>query len=371
MSKVIIQPAGSPEHQRRFADTVSRPVQTAAIIPYTPRDVSDYLLAQYGDDGAAVWGVTAGTNETSARSWKRITPGDTVLFLRDGFIAAAGLVSMKFQSTDFALELWGANEDGTLCEYVYLLDDIRSMNVPIEVLHIVGPGVPELFGQGFSVLSTEMSERVLSTVRMFGDEDRVIDRATFEAALEKYFRASPGQEQRSEAFLQIEQDYHLGRLLGGKQSGECIICGETYPRDLLVAAHIKKRALCTREERLDDASVMLNCRLGCHALFQGGYVIVHRGVIRQNPRKSADSASLDVVSHVLERQCTGWTPKAERFFLWHRRLHVGDGLRPPGEGSRSGGGSRPADRPAASDPSNDAGRRVSGTAPKRRSAPGS
>lgn len=358
MSKVIIQPAGSPEHLRRFADTVSKSVPTAAIIPYTPRDVSDFLLAQYGDTGAAVWGVTAGTKEGSSRSWSRISAGDTALFLRDGFIAAAGVVSMKFQSTDFALELWGANEDGTICEYVYLLDDIRPLNIPIEILHTVGPGVPELFAQGFGVLGSEISEQILSTIRLFGDEERVIDRATFESAVDRYFKASAGHDQRSEAFLQIEQDYHLGHLLGGGRSGECIICGETYPRDLLVAAHIKKRGLCTREERLDDAVVMLACRLGCHALFQGGYVIVHRGIVRQNPRKTATEASIDVVSHVLDRQCTGWTPKSERYFLWHRRLHAGEGLRQPGADAKSS----PSAPRAAS-------RRASGSSRTKRPAP--
>jgi len=365
MSKVIIQPAGSPEDQRRYAATVSSLVPTGAIIPYTPRDVSDYLLAQYGDQGAAVWGVSAGTNESGARSWARISAGDTVLFIRDGFITSAGVVSLKFRSTDFALELWGANEDGTVSEYVYLLEKIRSLNVPIEVLHIVGAGVPELFSQGFSALGSEVSERILSTVRMFGDEDRIVDRETFEAAANRYYRDSVGLGHRTEAFLQIEQDYHLGRLLDGQRSGECIICGESYPRDLLVAAHIKRRALCTREERLDDAIVMLTCRLGCHALFESGYVIIHRGIVRRNPRKSPANASIDVVSHVIDRQCTEWTPKSERYFLWHRRLHAGDKLKPPAQ-------EPPArtDRPAKPNAGRkDADRRSADAAPEPRAAP--
>ena len=383
MSKVIIQPAGSPEHLRRYADTVSQPVPTAAIIPYTPRDVSDYLLAQYGDEGASVWGVSAGTNEASARSWSRISAGDTVLFLKDGFITSAGVVTMKFQSTDFALEIWGANEDGTVCELVYLLEAVRPVNLPVEILHAVGKGIPELFSQGFGVLGSEMSERILATIRMFGDEDRIVDRAAFEAAVERYYKASAGADQNLEAFLQLEQDYHLGRLLDGRKTGECVICGETYPRDLLIAAHIKKRGMCTREERLDDAVVMLNCRLGCHALFQEGYVIVHRGIVRRNPRKSAAEASIDVVSHVLDRQCTGWAPKAERYFLWHRKLHVGERMRPPGEGSGSGSGSRSGSGAASrapearasgthssgARPASDPGRRVSGGPSAKRSAP--
>jgi hypothetical protein len=40
------------------------------------------------------------------------------------------------------------------------------------------------------------------------------------------------------------------------------------PRDLAVAAHIKRRADCSEEERPDVQNIaMVSCRLGCDALF--------------------------------------------------------------------------------------------------------
>ena len=46
------------------------------------------------------------------------------------------------------------------------------------------------------------------------------------------------------------------------------------PAELLVAAHIKPRNLCTEIERLDAHVATLMCVLGCDALFERGYLRV-------------------------------------------------------------------------------------------------
>jgi hypothetical protein len=48
-----------------------------------------------------------------------------------------------------------------------------------------------------------------------------------------------------------------------------------FPVDLLVAAHIKRRSLCSETERRDLHNVaMLACKFGCDALFEEGYWLV-------------------------------------------------------------------------------------------------
>lgn len=59
-------------------------------------------------------------------------------------------------------------------------------------------------------------------------------------------------------------------LAGGRDLAACALCGQEYPMQFLVAAHVKKRSLCSDEERRDLRHVaMLACVFGCDALYRG------------------------------------------------------------------------------------------------------
>ncbi|MFD1210995.1 hypothetical protein ACFQ36_02930 [Arthrobacter sp. GCM10027362] len=76
------------------------------------------------------------------------------------------------------------------------------------------------------------------------------------------------------ASQRAEQRYLRAVLLAGGNS-RCSLCGRQLPAALLVAAHIKPRAECNDDERLDfRAAAMLACTLGCDALFEHGFMAV-------------------------------------------------------------------------------------------------
>ncbi len=77
------------------------------------------------------------------------------------------------------------------------------------------------------------------------------------------------------ATRRVEQAFLRRVLLNGRGAGTCVFCGRALPADLLVAAHVKRRADLSREERLDFRAVaVLACRLGCDALYEAGYLAV-------------------------------------------------------------------------------------------------
>lgn len=112
-----------------------------------------------------------------------------------------------------------------------------------------------------------------------------------------------------------EQNELRDRLLGGKADGICALCRETWPAELLVAAHIKPRRDCTEIERRDYANVaMLLCALGCDVLFEWGFVVVNsNGAIREG-RGPGHPALRARVNQLAGGLCVMHTPSSAPYF---------------------------------------------------------
>jgi hypothetical protein len=75
-----------------------------------------------------------------------------------------------------------------------------------------------------------------------------------------------------------EQSFLRAYLLSNLSTGSCVICKHHFPFDMLVAAHLKKRAECTTEEKKDFGNVAaLMCKTGCDDLYENGYISVQGG----------------------------------------------------------------------------------------------
>lgn len=103
----------------------------------------------------------------------------------------------------------------------------------------------------------------------------------------------------------------------GDRLHECGICGVFRPEQLVVAAHIKRRAYCAESERRDLPSVaMPACTLGCDSLFEYGYLAVADG------GQILVYESEGVTMTCFEGETApAWSPSREPYFRWHRH-HV-------------------------------------------------
>ncbi|MCE6993299.1 hypothetical protein LZG04_00530 [Saccharothrix sp. S26] len=122
--------------------------------------------------------------------------------------------------------------------------------------------------------------------------------------------------------IRLEQGRLRSLLVGGRTSARCALCGDLFPPDFLVAAHIKKRAACSDDERRDlDNVAMLACTFGCDALYESGWITVDdNGYVRTRPPDEVPQGGMrDRLSHLRGRPCTAYTPSSAPYFEWHRR----------------------------------------------------
>ena len=110
-------------------------------------------------------------------------------------------------------------------------------------------------------------------------------------------------------------------LFNNNEFSRCGICNHEYPVNMLVAAHIKKRASCTTKECLDYKNItMPMCKMGCDDLYEKGYIYVEDGKIIRNPEK--ESSITPKIRHYLvsigDKKCNYYNQKTKRYFNWHR-----------------------------------------------------
>jgi hypothetical protein len=121
--------------------------------------------------------------------------------------------------------------------------------------------------------------------------------------------------------VRLEQGRLRSLLAGGRASTQCALCGDLFPLAFLVAAHIKKRASCTDDERRDlDNIAMLACTFGCDALYESGWITVDdNGLVQTRPPgKAPEGRMRNRLSRLTGRSCTAYTPSSAPYFEWHR-----------------------------------------------------
>lgn len=118
-----------------------------------------------------------------------------------------------------------------------------------------------------------------------------------------------------------EQGQLREHLLAGRNVVDCDLCGRELPASLLIAAHIKPRAVSSEEHRKDFASIaMLACSLGCDHLFELGYVIVdEHGTLKSGRKAETDPLRL-IVDGLVGRECTAHNIRTADDFADHVRL---------------------------------------------------
>ncbi len=315
---VILQPAGNKGGREHYVDTVANLVPLTTIVPLAPLEIRESINSTYLQGAAAMWGVTAGKKNVNVSKWEKISPGDMALFAQDKFLRSAAVVTHKFHSRELASMLWGELPDGDTWEYVYLLKDVRQVNIPDERFNQIAGYAPNARRQGFTVMKPEVSAKVIEYFGLYGDVQAEIEgRSALEDEIDREYAPEGSLDLPRLSSSRKEQAYHRSRLLRGGDIGECAICGKTLPKEFLVAAHIKKREHCTRDERLNNHVVMLNCKLGCDTLYEEGYVVVIDGLVQAGRSASGNLAVMEAVKMVAGRECKAWNSSSQTFFEWY------------------------------------------------------
>jgi|ERR1700723_1999069 len=120
------------------------------------------------------------------------------------------------------------------------------------------------------------------------------------------------------ALGRVEQGYLRGELFDGGDQATCSLCRRRLPIELLVAAHVKQRKVCSRRERLDVPNVVFGvCLLGCDALYERGLVAVdERGYILSSTVQSSPDLRA-VIRRFQKKKCKAWNEARAKYFNWH------------------------------------------------------
>lgn len=278
MTQVVVQPARNSVARKNYTRTVENPISLEEIEALVDPGDFEVLREMHPSGYVPLWGTTEGERKQLLSRWNRIESGATVLFTGGGEIFKTTTLTHHFRSKALADTLWDpkttANGKRQSWELLYAFNDPVDVEVSYSTIRAGLPTGHSFPTREFNVLPPDTSARVQGALRDF--EALPVPIPDREAA-EAITRAFDDLEREATVRVRTEQAYLRQFLLGGA-SGYCALCGERLPKELLVAAHIKKRALCTTEEKSDiPAIAMLACRFGCDELFERGMVVVEKG----------------------------------------------------------------------------------------------
>jgi len=122
------------------------------------------------------------------------------------------------------------------------------------------------------------------------------------------------------ANVRIEQGFLREHLFKGTYE-TCAMCGNIFPIDLLVAAHIKRRCACTLAERKDYKNIVMPmCRLGCDELYERGYVSCDNlGNIIFADNSQHTPSLRDFLKKLNGRKFLNFRNETAPYFEWHHK----------------------------------------------------
>ena len=203
-------------------------------------------------------------------------------------------------------------------EYIYFISEVYERDIPYQEFNSVVGYEPNYVIQGFNVLSEEKSNRLLNHYNL--------ESSTFTPSSDlKDYQTEFGDkdlDKESTTTARLEQSALRRILLDSRLKGDCCICGESYPANLLVAAHIKKRSACSNNEKKDILNVAaLMCKFGCDDLYEKGYIGVSDGkVVRLHSTTTTESTDT-YLRKIVGKQCLKWNLSTEGYFKWHLDQH--------------------------------------------------
>ncbi|MFF4442024.1 hypothetical protein [Streptomyces sp. NPDC001621] len=319
--RIVMQPARRSEKDvdQHYQDTIVNPVVFDDHADVLDAATIDQLKQLFPDGQAQMWGVVPGKKNVNVSRIKKMHPGDWVFFSGDKRIYFGGTIALMWRNKELATRLWGTDHAGSTWEYMYALSGTRGFDIPIQEIRTLLGWNPNRNIMGISVLTEDESDtlQTLLTLDAATAALEPVDTAQEEAAV----AAFDGELERMAQRAQRGEQASLKRRLLQGATGQCALCGRTLPGTFLIAAHIKKRAMCTDDEKRDLANIaMLACTLGCDAVYEHGYVTVTPGgAIAVSPLVTEiPEVAAYIQERLASRTISWWTPSREPYYLWHR-----------------------------------------------------
>lgn len=272
--RVILQPCANKVAKKHFSDTISKSkITIESISEYLLGEQIDTLYEYYPQGELMIWGVKANLKT----EWGKVEEGNVCLFSADKYIFASAVVGYKLHNRNLAKQLWGLDTDGNPWEYIYFLSDLHNVEIPYADFNKCVGYKKNYVIQKFAVLDDEKSTNFLSKYS-FGNERYSNDENTFDN-IEALLNEVDETDEKAIVKIRKEQNILRHGLFKGHKTAECAICRRVFPVEMLCCSHIKKRCLCSEDERKDLNVVVPMCKFGCDDLFEKGFIGVDDGKV--------------------------------------------------------------------------------------------
>ena len=273
VTSLITQPAADTASKKNFDFSMRDLIDFNARKALIPSADFDILETIFPSRSAHFWGIRKGRNNGNVNKFSKVNPGDITIFAKDMRIFAVATVAHTFRSANFAHNLWAPDDEGNDWELVCAFDEVRRVDIPVLNFNQLVGYKDNNSIQGFNVLPEDKCRVFLNSYDLYSQ--RHLPQSD-EEPLDPPLDASwPELDAAVTAKRRREQGALRGALLGRRTEGTCALCGESYPAEFLIAAHIKKRQYADDDERRDIPNIaMLACKFGCDELFERGYISV-------------------------------------------------------------------------------------------------
>lgn len=125
--------ASNPEAYQHYIDTIERGFSLESISHFLSEKQIFTLRELYGDKPIRAWGAIPGSG--NIRTWEKMEIGDPILIYRKKNFEYYAFVTFKLHYPELAKHLWGSNVKGETWEYVYFLDRLTDISVPIKIFN--------------------------------------------------------------------------------------------------------------------------------------------------------------------------------------------------------------------------------------------
>lgn len=168
-NNLFVITATNPEAYQHYIDTIEEGFALDDICSLLEPEIYEKLKVIYGGEKIKAWGATPG--EGNLRTWNKLAEGDRVLIYRVKNFEYFATVVSKIHNRVLAEKLWKSNSKGETWEYMYFLDDLTEISVPVEEFNKMVEFKENYTPQGFSCIKEDRQELL---IKKYGSIDEFL-----------------------------------------------------------------------------------------------------------------------------------------------------------------------------------------------------
>lgn len=323
---VVIQSTGigkdtvGKEAEKHYNNTVNNFIELNNIKKYITNDEYKELLDIYPSGKVKLWGIREGKSDVNSKTWDKLEIGDIVYFIGNKKVIKSACIVYKMKNDKLANSIWGSYENKTW-EYIYFINEAKDLDINFNVIcEIVGYS-SNYIPRGITILDKDKS---LSLIEYYDIESKVYGHNVSDDEYKKLIESMENAnslDRSGKVKTRLEQKLLRKYLFNDKKVAKCAICGQEYPIELLITAHIKKRCMCTNEERLDYKNIAVPmCVFGCDSLYEKGFIGVNNGVIKKIKDTECTSVE-EYIKKIEDKKCASYTEDNAKYFEQHFKMN--------------------------------------------------